>query len=102
VGSRYAAVTGVQTCALPILRSASVSWRPVSTSGGPGASGDGVITTLYPAGGVDPRDPGSVPARWSGGACDERSAGSVADRGSRRDRKSTRLNSSHGSISYAV
>src|SRR6266852_7208045 len=58
-GIRYATVTGVQTCALPISRSSN-------------------------RGHSLPTSPSTAAPR------------------SARDRKSTRLNSSHGSISYAV
>src|SRR2546422_4709190 len=70
-GIRDVAVTGVQTCALPISR----SWDRDSCS--PRAS------------------PG--PRRRTAG---RRGEGAAAQ--ARRDRKSTRLNSSHGYISYAV
>src|SRR2546422_6235644 len=74
-GIRDVAVTGVQTCALPISRpSRSASRR--STAG--------------PAFGWTTRDPASRPPTAS-------ASGSASG-----DRKSTRLNSSHGYISYAV
>src|SRR2546422_8616311 len=67
-GIRDVAVTGVQTCALPILgrvaRGRGVTWAPA-------------------------------------GATDQRRAGTRRNQKG-RDRKSTRLNSSHGYISYAV
>src|SRR5690606_40687882 len=46
------------------------------------------------------RDAGPVPAPRDGGR--DRGRGRAAGRGDPPDRKSTRLNSSHGKISYAV
>src|SRR5256885_13086926 len=77
-GIRDYKVTGVQTCALPILphRGRARGRRP------------------------DPRVARCVPrARGDARGAQARRAG---DRGERRDRKSTRLNSSHLVISYAV
>src|SRR2546422_5530569 len=62
-GIRDVAVTGVQTCALPILPTSNDASAPISAVNRCIASGEA----------------------WT-----------------RRDRKSTRLNSSHGHISYAV
>src|SRR5207245_5479121 len=98
---RYATVTGVQTCALPILNVALLVHRntgdagKVSRSGpllAPGLHELAVLIELRHAGiaqtigdeNVSRTIPGDV-----GGTVEE-------------DRKSTRLNSSHGSISYAV
>src|SRR2546422_5145363 len=95
-GIRDVAVTGVQTCALPIsfCRSAIPAARSrrfaprrcvrcrcstACTASCPRSSGC--------RGGRSPRCPCTTGAAASGG---------------RRDRKSTRLNSSHGYISYAV
>src|SRR3712207_8556291 len=56
---------------------------------GPGAEG------RAHRGGVRPRDNGEAPRQAAG-------RGPRPDREGRRDRKSTRLNSSHANISYAV
>src|SRR2546430_7075748 len=76
-GIRDLTVTGVQTCALPIC--ARRHWRPARrpAPGGPAAFGRGAARAPLRAGGV---------RSLHGGA----------------DRKSTRLNSSHSQISYAV
>src|SRR5256884_2782735 len=79
-GIRDVAVTGVQTCALPIYRRPAASDRPVASP-----STDRVNATA-----LDPED---LPLERG-------SHSSPAE--SVRDRKSTRLNSSHGYISYAV
>src|SRR2546422_4534091 len=70
-GIRDVAVTGVQTCALPILKA-----PPVATGS----------TRVTPASRTI--NASTMVAARAGSA--------------RRDRKSTRLNSSHGYISYAV
>src|SRR2546422_4364741 len=72
-GIRDVAVTGVQTCALPIWRSS----RPR-------------------------RSPTVRPRRASYSAATASSTWPSVHLDSTRDRKSTRLNSSHGYISYAV
>src|SRR2546422_3037554 len=78
-GIRDVAVTGVQTCALPILRQAA----------------DVDLHALRVA---DPSDPlGREHVDHPG-----REAAIRDDRNIPLDRKSTRLNSSHGYISYAV
>src|SRR5207245_7029038 len=102
-------VTGVQTCALPISRRATTRRADEGTRRE--ANGFGVSGRT--AGGESPilghsdagtRSPRSEPARKSGGP--RRGAGRLRGRSTRTsrrgDRKSTRLNSSHGSISYAV
>src|SRR5205809_5460044 len=71
-GIRDVAVTGVQTCALPIFCVSGASRRP--------------------------RFPVRTCAWWSAA----RLAGNTSRAPRSRDRKSTRLNSSHGYISYAV
>src|SRR2546429_4372648 len=87
-GIRDVAVTGVQTCALPIY-----SRRPEHNSGPLGAScGD-----LVCCGRAAPT--GSACWCWQ---CRCRSWWYRRPAASDRDRKSTRLNSSHGYISYAV
>src|SRR2546422_3533530 len=84
-GIRDVAVTGVQTCALPIsvegqALSAGIPVRPAAVVGG-------------------------VPvraARRGDGRRTARRRRDLGDAARVRDRKSTRLNSSHGYISYAV
>src|SRR5205809_3387224 len=82
-GIRDVAVTGVQTCALPI--------SPSSVSAiGPGFTRtNGSVGYIADLSGTKRQ---STP----------RSAASRRSRSRSRDRKSTRLNSSHGYISYAV
>src|SRR3712207_7409763 len=64
-------------------------------------------TTLFRSGGGlrvphgGPRPPAPLDA-GAGDAARRRGAPDVSDRFQRRDRKSTRLNSSHANISYAV
>src|SRR5207245_4258922 len=87
-GIRVATVTGVQTCALPISHA----------------------RRLHPD--ADRRGAGRAPRRDRAGASPHRRRAPIHDRRARivhqcerravLDRKSTRLNSSHGSISYAV
>src|SRR5207245_8709695 len=78
-GIRDATVTGVQTCALPISCTTAVA----STPSTPGIS-TSISTTSGSTESMSP--PTSAPSAAS----------------PTTDRKSTRLNSSHGSISYAV
>src|SRR2546422_6952587 len=88
-GIRDVAVTGVQTCALPILdarhrldrRRRRLAVQPERMD-----DPEGAVT------GEPPREPERV----------EAAAVDVAVEEEERDRKSTRLNSSHGYISYAV
>src|SRR2546427_9139177 len=79
-GIRDLTVTGVQTCALPIWRQDACTARRGGTGTFPCRSG-----------------PGASPCR----AC-ARSGACPHCRAQHRDRKSTRLNSSHSQISYAV
>src|SRR2546422_8115927 len=93
-GIRDVAVTGVQTCALPICS---------GLSGYPDAAST-VATAAREAGRVVSRGrqlPPAMSARWR---VTPGSSGSNAwaSGSPKRDRKSTRLNSSHGYISYAV
>src|SRR5689334_23683366 len=75
-GIRDGTVTGVQTCALPIWPDRKNSGRPTDSS---------------------------MALMWCDTAgCDSRSASAARATPPVRDRKSTRLNSSHSSISYAV
>src|SRR2546422_4193973 len=74
-GIRDVAVTGVQTCALPISTYGTTGSRPSERA-----------------------IPGPCSATTRPGAPTRRSTTGIT----RRDRKSTRLNSSHGYISYAV
>src|SRR5207245_3423037 len=94
-GIRDATVTGVQTCALPIY---GLSWRlrddlhscaPGSRVVPEESSVHAELRTLHERSDV----------RWATDAVPVRRAAAA---GLYRDRKSTRLNSSHGSISYAV
>src|SRR2546422_2572374 len=78
-GIRDVAVTGVQTCALPISGARSAA-RPAAW----------VRDFRAPR---SPKGVRSVPGGSPGAQC---------GRGRHTDRKSTRLNSSHGYISYAV
>src|SRR2546422_7187125 len=78
-GIRDVAVTGVQTCALPIWRAQSASLRARRETRPPESG----------------RETAAAPPRLF-----SRQAGRPAP--SKADRKSTRLNSSHGYISYAV
>src|SRR2546422_8466060 len=84
-GIRDVAVTGVQTCALPISRPR----RRGHESRAPPREGFGEAAACR-------RRPARPRAR-----APRRLRGKGGDRGA-RDRKSTRLNSSHGYISYAV
>src|SRR2546426_4288437 len=89
-GIRDYKVTGVQTCALPIC--------PRAPHGSPGAG------AVRPQRGGVPRGP-CQRGGFCGGArpapC-EAGVGGGGGRRAQRDRKSTRLNSSHLVISYAV
>src|SRR2546427_7805341 len=95
-GIRDLTVTGVQTCALPI-------W--------PGARRAGACAPRHgPRAGQCRETPHRAAARPRRSAqrratdrrmADRRTRAAAADR-ARRDRKSTRLNSSHSQISYAV
>src|SRR2546422_4881118 len=105
-GIRDVAVTGVQTCALPILdrRNMDVSaWRPRNASraaSSPGRSrrSSGTAQSVEGGGGGGRRRRRILSDRLR--ARIPIPAGSPARRGTARDRKSTRLNSSHGYISY--
>src|SRR5690606_39402220 len=92
-GIRDFQVTGVQTCALPI----SAARRPATgarSCGGTGAAAGATRAAAgSPAGTACPAD--ARPRR------DDRGEAACARR-ERQDRKSTRLNSSHVKISYAV
>src|SRR2546430_9070194 len=89
-GIRDLTVTGVQTCALPI------SGQPAGQVGGEAelggrlaAGAQAVVEVVVVGDHVHPRGPAPIVE--------------VADvRGDHEDRKSTRLNSSHSQISYAV
>src|SRR5256884_3073995 len=89
-GIRDVAVTGVQTCALPIsnISEAVVSWTSPRAIATCPATSSTSARPLFAG--------SAFPAR--------RSAATAAAESPRasRDRKSTRLNSSHGYISYAV
>src|SRR5256884_7401252 len=88
-GIRDVAVTGVQTCALPIFVSALFRTDLAFRAAEAGESSSGCS-----------RSPGRRQARCtSSGRSLARNSSANA---SGRDRKSTRLNSSHGYISYAV
>src|SRR5207245_7931862 len=96
---RDATVTGVQTCALPI-------W-PKGARAAHGVRPDRVADAFQHPAERDDRQR-QLPDRWrhwGGHALERESRGGVSGvskPGGRADRKSTRLNSSHGSISYAV
>src|SRR5574339_123809 len=107
-GIRDRLVTGVQTCALPILLGtldAPPQSSPASRSpwrGTPRFSGTTSSEPLLPS---CSRQEGRLPCFVWKGFPTFRShlrMRPVSRRHSRRDRKSTRLNSSHPSISYAV
>src|SRR2546422_5278243 len=86
-GIRDVAVTGVQTCALPISEASTADNSSTAST---------VIRRLPPA---PPWDSGmSMPMSPSS----KHFASSTGSTVEARDRKSTRLNSSHGYISYAV
>src|SRR2546422_2277304 len=108
-GIRDVAVTGVQTCALPISRAGTAARRPAARrTWTPG--------TRRSRGPDTPCRRGARRASATGGHAGSRSwQGLEADHvehrvaeepgaagAHARDRKSTRLNSSHGYISYAV
>src|SRR2546427_6912689 len=84
-GIRDLTVTGVQTCALPISRRLPACSSPAS-----GEAGRGPGTTRSPTGST----------RCC--ACSAPASRSNKSRPNSGDRKSTRLNSSHSQISYAV
>src|SRR2546422_2891795 len=105
-GIRDVAVTGVQTCALPISRFSEGDpiWtlpakrKSASPVRKPYSSGrTGCVSTST----TDLRASESICCRRSDGSSGEREK-KKSTRRWRRDRKSTRLNSSHGYISYAV
>src|SRR5256886_8296071 len=87
VGIRDVTVTGVQTCALPIF-CVERGYDGIIVSNHGGRTLDYVPSTLE----VLPEIVGAVGGRIP----------VLVDSGFRRDRKSTRLNSSHSQISYAV
>src|SRR3989449_8101837 len=82
-GIRDVAVTGVQTCALPIFGAYQAIQQNLAVLAGHAAAADIAAAHAFRA------------ADW-GDAAFEIGVAKV------RDRKSTRLNSSHGYISYAV
>src|SRR2546430_10148106 len=89
-GIRDLTVTGVQTCALPISR-------------GPLAAHDHALAHAGRVGGCAHVVSGAGGPVHSGSPRRRRRVGGAArDPGVVRDRKSTRLNSSHSQISYAV
>src|SRR2546429_2040001 len=93
-GIRDVAVTGVQTCALPISCNGQAHTRTaheVSLIFSP-------IEFVKDHGLLKIVDPGTV----VGNAGRHRVSGKLGGNGNWLDRKSTRLNSSHGYISYAV
>src|SRR5207245_7627415 len=99
-GIRDATVTGVQTCALPIwffarLRTASSIVRAPKSACA--LKRDDVPIVGMPV-------EATVTAASAGGAFGATAEPFTPETAARRrtDRKSTRLNSSHGSISYAV
>src|SRR5256885_4259288 len=96
-GIRDYKVTGVQTCALPISRDRRVHEQPAAQAGERpyqrtlhGAAGEGVEIGDVPLVAVEEVAVGACEDEW------------IARRAAVQDRKSTRLNSSHLVISYAV
>src|SRR3989449_3911473 len=103
-GIRDVAVTGVQTCALPIFRPRAPAprlrqvrraalqphLRLAQSRSRVGRGGLALLAGAHARGRGGPALPGAPPGAYRRGG-----------RGA-RDRKSTRLNSSHGYISYAV
>src|SRR3989440_788768 len=85
-GIRDLIVTGVQTCALPISRCSSTRVRSASSR----------IRR------ATPRRFGSARCRPRSRCSPPRDSAASSRRSMRADRKSTRLNSSHDQISYAV
>src|SRR3989449_6990980 len=94
-GIRDVAVTGVQTCALPIFvptYPADWAWDTLQVEGPVARTAEDVALMLQAVAGPSPLSPLAQPTAG-------RNFVAAAARG---DRKSTRLNSSHGYISYAV
>src|SRR2546429_7030380 len=91
-GIRDVAVTGVQPCALPISTVYDAAGNIVSVT----TPGGNVITTKY-----DSRNR-PIEVRDSLGIASATTYDAVGNPLTQTNRKSTRLNSSHGYISYAV
>src|SRR2546429_3256962 len=91
-GIRDVAVTGVQTCALPIC------YRLAAYRAHAEPHGNRRPDALASHAGIQH----SVPAGNGSRGNFDAARGGPAVGGTREDRKSTRLNSSHGYISYAV
>src|SRR5438270_9715586 len=89
-GIRDLTVTGVQTCALPIFKWRAIEGTPAPTISERSCAGDRSRAA------VD----GCTAAQCVCARADQRFALPAQDVD--RDRKSTRLNSSHSQISYAV
>src|SRR5256886_6378290 len=104
-GIRDLTVTGVQTCALPISHHAGAHQDRDHTRARPHPVESGPASRALSA-----RDraraleavPGGGPARRRRGFCAWWGARRGGARPAEPDRKSTRLNSSHSQISYAV
>src|SRR2546427_7867426 len=94
-GIRDLTVTGVQTCALPISYPEATAVFDIDSIG--------LTNLVYRLNhGLDPgNNPIGAPTQWAIGVGVNPGAVDL-DRELSRDRKSTRLNSSHSQISYAV
>src|SRR2546429_2997921 len=100
-GIRDVAVTGVQTCALPIFRDGFE--RVAGKAGGLPGTRSGALRTVCGRGRVggrlgEARPRPQIPSHPAA----QRKNPQRRESALRQDRKSTRLNSSHGYISYAV
>src|SRR2546429_1130550 len=96
-GIRDVAVTGVQTCALPISLGSKQTPRPPPFASPKKHLAKTRTTTCPPA-----AAPSVHPVRLTRIQCGSTTRGLANNPAALSDRKSTRLNSSHGYISYAV
>src|SRR2546427_2347588 len=100
-GIRDLTVTGVQTCALPILFRGQGCAPADDVAGDPPGPAD-LHPQYLPAGASRYAHLGRALTAWAGEGPDPEPRAGPAEPGRHRDRKSTRLNSSHSQISYAV